>query len=246
MHQDALAGSKRVIALSAAAATLAACSAKSDKPVVDTTTPASASAPAPAPTTTAPSTDASSMVRGTVASINGTDVVVKTDSSSTTVHLTQPVTVYARSSATLADVKDNTFIGVTTVKQPDGSERATEIHIFPDALRGLGEGSRMMDNAGAAPGSRMTNGAVASGGSRMTNGSVSGSRMTNGTTSAANGSTMVVSYAGGSTNVSIPPTVTVTEIKAVPRQVAVGDQVAVMTTKAADGSLSTSKILISK
>jgi len=36
----------------------------------------------------------------------------------------------------LSKVQEKTFIGVTTVKQPDGSERATEIHIFPEELRG--------------------------------------------------------------------------------------------------------------
>src|SRR5213075_1177497 len=100
------------------------------------------------------------------------------------------VTVYDRSASTLANVKDNTFIGVTTVKQPDGSERATEIHIFPEELRGLGEGSRMMTPA--------TSGG---GGNRMTNGNVSASRMSNGTVAGANGSTLAVQFAGGSQNV---------------------------------------------
>jgi len=93
--------------------------------------------------------------------------------------------VYDREPGKLADVKDNSFVGITTVKQPDGSEKATEIHIFPEELRGMGEGSRMMAQNPA--GGRMTNGAVSS--SRMTNGAATQSRMSNGSVASANGST---------------------------------------------------------
>ena len=53
----------------------------------------------------------------------------------------QPFKVYSRTPAAMADVKPSSFIGVTTVKQADRSELATEIHVFPEELRGLGEGA---------------------------------------------------------------------------------------------------------
>src|SRR5271163_350152 len=57
--------------------------------------------------------------------------------------------------ATLADVKQGSFIGVAAVPAGDGSLKALEVHIFPEALRGTGEGYRPFD---LAPGSSMTNG----------------------------------------------------------------------------------------
>ncbi len=49
-------------------------------------------------------------------------------------------------------------MGVTSVKQADGTELATEIHIFPEELRGLGEGSYMMNLTAGGDNNRMTNG----------------------------------------------------------------------------------------
>ena len=189
--------------------------------------------------------DTSAFIRGTVASVSATSVVIKADTGSVTVAVTQPpLQVYDRAPGTLADVKEHSFIGVTSVKQPDGSEKATEIHIFPDALRGLGEGSRMMTQSSGGAGNRMTNGAVS--GSRMTNGAVSGSRMSNGSVASNTGSTLVVQYAGGSQTITVPPNTPVTEIKSVSRPLAVGDQVVIPAKRAADGSLATNGALLTR
>jgi hypothetical protein len=184
--------------------------------------------------------DTTAMVRGTVASASPTQLVVATSNGNDTIALTQPLQVYSRQPAKLADVKNNVFIGVTTVKQPDGSERATEIHIFPEELRGLGEGSRMMTQNGG--GNRMTNGAVSN--SRMTNGTASPSRMSNGNVANANGSTLDVQYAGGSQKVVVPPNTPVTQIKATSKQLATGDRVSVQAKKAANGSLSANRVML--
>jgi len=174
------------------------------------------------------------MLRGTVASLQGGQLVVKTDTNTVTVKVADPLQVYDRAPGSLADVKDNTFIGVTTVKQPDGSEQATEIHIFPEALRGLGEGSRMMSPPAGGNASRMTNG------------SVSASRMSNGTVSSSTGSTFVVQYAGGTQKVVVPANTPVTEIKPVSKTLTAGDRVVILAKKATDGSLSASQALITK
>ena len=184
--------------------------------------------------------DTIAMVRGTVASASPTQLVIATPTGNETIALKQPLQVYSRQPATLADVKDNVFIGVTTVKQPDGSERATEIHIFPEELRGLGEGSRMMGQNGG--GNRMTNGAVSN--SRMTNGTATQSRMSNGNVANANGSTLDVQYAGGSQKVVVPPNTRVTQIKPTSKQLATGDRVSIQARKAPDGSLSTSRVML--
>lgn len=180
-------------------------------------------------------------VRGSVVSVSGNQLVIKVDTGTVNVTMTQPFGFYTRVASNLTSVKEGTFIGVTTVKQSDGSERATEIHIFPEALRGTGEGSRMMASNPGSGASRMTNGNVST--SRMTNGAVSQSRMSNGSVSSTNGSKMVVQYAGGSQNVTIPPNTPVTELKAAARSIAPGDQVAVLAKKAPDGSLTADKAI---
>jgi hypothetical protein len=60
--------------------------------------------------------------------------------------------------AALSDIKANSYIGVTGMPQSDGSQKAVEIHIFPEPLRGIGEGFRPWD---LLPNSTMTNATVA-------------------------------------------------------------------------------------
>jgi len=188
-----------------------------------------------------PNADAPVMVRGTVVSVSSTDLVLASDSGQVTVKTAQPFHVYARVPSSLAQVKQSSFIGVTTVKQTDGSERATEIHVFPEELRGVGEGSRMMAPDTTANPSRMTNGSVSA--SRMTNGTATASRMSNGSVSSTNGSTLVVQYADGSQNVSVPPNTPVTEFKLASKAPAAGDKLAVLVKKAPDGSLTSDRAL---
>jgi hypothetical protein len=190
--------------------------------------------------------DAPILLRGSVTSVSANTLVLKSDTGAITVTKAQPFHVYTRAPSDLAHVKENSFIGVTTVKQPDGSERATEIHVFPEELRGLGEGSRMMgpNSGGSGTAGRMTNGNVSQ--SRMTNGTASQSRMSNGSVSSTTGSSLVVQYAGGSQTVTVPPKTPVTELKPVSKELAVGDQVAVLAKKAPDGSLTADKAISTK
>ena len=122
-------------------------------------------------------------VRGVVASISDDTLTVKSHTGLVQIHIGSPLQVYRDIPSELAHVKSASFVGVTSIKRPDGSESAKEIHIFPEELRGTGEGSYLLDQDHPNPegNSRMTNGTVSQ--SRMTNGTVSGSRMTNGTVS---------------------------------------------------------------
>jgi hypothetical protein len=180
-------------------------------------------------------------VRGTVITASADSLVIKSDTGNVTVKLTQPFHLYDRVPSDLSKVEEKSFIGVTTVKQADGSERATEIHVFPEELRGLGEGSRMMAPPTAGNPNRMTNGNVSE--SRMTNGTASQSRMSNGSVASTNGRSLVVQYAGGSQNVTVPPNTPVTILTVESRQLVAGDKVVVLATKAADGSLTADKAI---
>jgi hypothetical protein len=139
----------------------------------------------------------------------------------------------------MEDITPNTFVGVTTVKQPDGSNRATEIHIFPAELRGLGEGSRPMAPAtsgGGAP-STMTNGAARAPETKST--------MTNGNASSL-GSTLDVQYAGGSIKANVPANTQITKLVATSKPLAAGDRIVVVATKNADGSLATNRVMLAR
>src|ERR1700729_4351548 len=94
-------------------------------------------------------------VRGTIDSVDGQTVNVKgRDGIATKVKLTDDAKVLAVDRKSLADVKQGVFVGITAMPQPDGSQKAVEIHIFPEALRGMGEGHRPWD---LMPNSTMTN-----------------------------------------------------------------------------------------
>lgn len=198
----------------------------------------------PVPAPAGRSEDSVTAVRGTIVRASPTELVVKSDSGDITVAIAQPFHFYVRTPADLSDVKDSSFLGVTTVEQPDGSQRATEIHVFPEELRGLGEGSRILSAAPAGGASRMTNGTAAD--SRMTNGTAGASRMSNGSVRREGESTLVVHYRGGSQTVTVPPGTHVTELTAATREPAVGDQVVLLAKRRPDGSLATDKAVSTK
>jgi hypothetical protein len=98
-------------------------------------------------------------VRGAIEAVDGSVLTVKTRENTTVkVKMTDNVAVRGIVKAALADIKENSYIGVTGIPQPDGSQKAVEIHIFPEQLRGTGEGFRPWD---LMPGSTMTNATVA-------------------------------------------------------------------------------------
>jgi hypothetical protein len=98
-------------------------------------------------------------VRGTVEAVDGPNLTVKSrDGQTLKVKMTDNVAVRGVAKASMSDVKQNSFIGVTGMPQADGSQKAVEIHIFPEALRGTGEGHRPWD---LMANSTMTNAAVA-------------------------------------------------------------------------------------
>jgi len=102
--------------------------------------------------------DAPVRVRGTIERLEGDIYVIKARSGGELkVKLPDNVMVVALTKATLADIKQGSYVGVSGMPQPDGSQKALEVHIFPEAMRGAGEGHRPWD---LQPSSTMTNGAV--------------------------------------------------------------------------------------
>ena len=97
-------------------------------------------------------------VRGTVEAVDGKMVTIKSrDGAEVKAKLTDNATISAVVKASYADIKQNSFIGVTGMPQADGSQKCVEIHIFTEAMRGTGEGHRPWD---LQPNSTMTNATV--------------------------------------------------------------------------------------
>jgi hypothetical protein len=94
-------------------------------------------------------------VRGTIERVEGSVYVIKSRDGAE-----QKLTVAAKPSiatlvkASLADIKQGSFVGVTSMPRPDGSLNALEVHIFPEPMRGTGEGHYPWD---LRPQSTMTN-----------------------------------------------------------------------------------------
>src|SRR3979411_1958645 len=97
-------------------------------------------------------------IRGTIQSVDREALAVATSAGSVRVRLSPstPVTRVVRSDR--AQITDGSFLGITSVTDPDGAQRAVEVHVFPEAMRGAGEGSYGWGLAGGARGRTLTTG----------------------------------------------------------------------------------------
>ena len=97
-------------------------------------------------------------IRGTIEKVDGPVYVVKNrDGAEMKVTISDPGLYVAIVKSTMADIKPGMFVGATGMTQPDGSQKAIEVHIFPESMRGTGEGHYDWD---LKPQSKMTNGNV--------------------------------------------------------------------------------------
>jgi len=94
-------------------------------------------------------------IRGVIESVDGPVYVVKNrDGAELKLTVTDKPLYVAIVKATMADIKPGMFVGATGVTQPDGSQKAIEVHIFPESMRGTGEGHYDWD---LKPNTKMTN-----------------------------------------------------------------------------------------
>src|ERR1700728_4345095 len=124
-----------------------------------------------------------SRVRGTIEAVDGDVLSVKSRSGEDVkLRMTDDVKLVGIIKISLSDIKLGSFIGATTVPGADGSQNAIEVHVFPEDMRGTGEGSRPYD---LRPNSSMTNATVAE--------SVAGN----------DGHTLLIRYKGGEKKVVV-------------------------------------------
>jgi hypothetical protein len=94
-------------------------------------------------------------IRGTIESVDGSLYVIKNrDGAEVKLAVIDPQLYVAIVKSTMADIKPGQFVGATGVTQPDGNQKAIEVHIFPESMRGTGEGHYDWD---LRPNTKMTN-----------------------------------------------------------------------------------------
>src|SRR3974390_2323988 len=82
-------------------------------------------------------------IRGAIETVDGNTVVVKAaDGADVTLTLTSNAAIVGVVRASLAEIKPGSFVGSAAMPQPDGSQKALEVHIFAESQRGTGEGHR--------------------------------------------------------------------------------------------------------
>ena len=179
-------------------------------------------------------------IRGTIQSVDREALTVATSAGSVRVRLSPSTAVIRVVRSDRAQITDGSFLGITSVTDPDGSQRAVEVHVFPEAMRGAGEGSYGWDWPGESRRSTMTNGTAVA--SKMTNGTV---------TAQASGSSLTIEYksdaGGGSQTITIPPGIPVVALE--PGQsgdLQRGVHVFVVATRSSDGVLTADRVVAGK
>ena len=96
-------------------------------------------------------------VRGQIVAFDGNQLILKTPSGETVIAVSERTRVGSLTRVKFADIKKGDFIASAGIRQPDGTLRAIEVRIFPEQLRGRGEGHRPFRGG---PNSTMTNATV--------------------------------------------------------------------------------------
>lgn len=166
-------------------------------------------------------------VRGDVVSATPAAIVLKTRAGTTqTLALAPGTTVSSTVVIGIDAIKPNSFIGTTAEPGKNGKLTATEVHVFPEAMRGLGEGHYPWDTSAT---------------SSMTNGNV----RTVGRPRHGKGRDLIVDYKGGQQAVAVPASVPIVSFGVASfADLKPGAHVFAVAQKGADGSLATNRLVV--
>lgn len=166
-------------------------------------------------------------IRGTITALEGATLTVNSrDGQKLEVTLNDPLTVATVRKVELSAIEPNAYVGIATRAGADGKLVALEVLVFPEAMRGAGEGHYGWD---LEPGSKMTNGTV------------------KGAVTATSGRELSVAYKDGSQTITVPPTAPVVTFAPADRaDLKIGAPVFLGATKSADGRLAASRITVGK
>jgi len=168
-----------------------------------------------------------SRVRGTIEGVDGGVLLVKSrDGEDFKLHMAGDMRVVGIARISLDEIKVGSFIGTTTVPGPDGGNNAIEVHVFPENMRGTGEGSRPFD---LRPNSTMTNATVAE---RVVNN---------------DGHTLTIKYKDGEKKVVVSAdTPVVTYVPADKSELKAGAKVIAFIKKLPDGSFEANRVSVGR
>jgi hypothetical protein len=157
-------------------------------------------------------------IRGTIERVDGATSVIKArDGTELKVTVADNPQIAGIIKASLSDIKQNSFVGVTAMPQSDGSLNAVEVHIFPESMRGTGEGHYPWD---LQPQSTMTNANVEQ------------------VVSAVDGRTLTLKYKDGEKKITVPANAPiVTYVPGDKSDIKPGAKVFIVAVKQADGTL---------
>jgi hypothetical protein len=167
-------------------------------------------------------------IRGTIESVDGNTLAIKTrEGTDVKVNMTDNVAVFAVVKTSLSEIKDGSYIGVTGMPEPDGTQKAIAVHIFPENQRGAAEGFRPWD---ARANSTMTNATVAQ------------------TVKGTDGQNITVKYKDGEKKVVVPPdTPIVTFVASDKSEIKPGAKLIIFgAAKKEDGSLEANRVNVGR
>jgi hypothetical protein len=168
-------------------------------------------------------------VRGEITKVEGNTLSVKSRSGENlTVKLAEPLRISAMAKSSLADIKEGSFIGVSAMPQPDGTQKAYAVHIFMDTQKGVV--ADRFSEWDSRPGSTMTNANVAT------------------TVSGKDGQDLLVKYKDGEKKVQIPPGIPIARyVPGTAADLKVGAKIFVgAAQKQADGSLNAPNVAVGR
>jgi hypothetical protein len=167
-------------------------------------------------------------IRGTIESVDGATLMIKSrEGADMKVRMTDNVAVFGVAKTALSEIKEGSYIGVTAMPEPDGTQKAVAVHIFPENQRGAAEGFRPWDQR---PGSTMTNATVAQ------------------TVKGTEGQNILVKYKDGEKKVVVPEgTPVVTFVAGDKSELKAGAKVIIFAaTKKDDGTLEAARVNVGR
>jgi hypothetical protein len=167
-------------------------------------------------------------IRGTIEAVDGALLTVKSrEGSDLKVRLTDNVAVFGVAKTALSEIKQGSYIGVSAMPEPDGTQKAFAVHIFPENQRGAAEGFRPWD---ARANSTMTNATVAE------------------TVAGTDGQNILVKYKDGEKKVVVPPdTPVVTFVTGDKSELKPGAKIIIFAaTKKEDGTLEAARVNVGR
>ena len=168
-------------------------------------------------------------LRGAIQSVTGQSFSMSGGSAPVAVKVTDATKITSLEAAQVADITPGLFVGTAAVPQPDGTLKALEVHIFPETMRGTGEGYRPFPQVA---------------GGSMTNATISNIVGTEGAVT-DNGLTLTLKYKDGQQTVVVPkgtPVVLLGQGDAA--MLKQGAKVSVTGSKDASGALTATRILV--